>query len=142
ECNGNQYNWPANHLAGSNSGGPPMGAYLRLKSNVDISQAPPQAQIVLQAMKTYGCIIQENGTVGYLNGDANVGWDHTQLKWIRNSLTLNDLEFVDVSSLEISPNTAQASQSGPASISSISSALATVSAHHTNSAARAILRVD
>jgi hypothetical protein len=139
ECSSAKYRWPGNHTAGSASIGPPMASYLRLKAGFDISKATPQAKIVLQAMKTYGCIIQENGMHGYLNGDANTGWNSDDLHWIKSNVTLNDLEFIDVSSLEIAPNTAQANQpSGPASIASTTaSGTSAVAAHHTNSAARA-----
>ena len=136
------YFWPANHAAGSVSypAAPAMGAYMRLKANVDISQAPPQAKAILQALKTYGAFIHQNGSAGYLNGDANTGWVPEQLKWIRQNITLGQMEFVDVSSLMISPNTAQARQpSGGASSTSTGDQGSTTAAavHHTDSRPRA-----
>jgi hypothetical protein len=117
-----------------------MAAYLRLKSNFDISKATPQAKIVLQAMKTYGCVIQENGTVGYLNGDVNAGWNPDDLHWIKDNVKLSNLEFIDVSSLEIAPNTAQAVQpNGPGSLSGTNPSSTTTAAvvHHAHSGPRA-----
>ena len=140
-CNGNQYLWPGNHLAGSSSG-PPMASYLRLKRSFNISGATPQAKIVLQAMQTYGCILQENGSDAYINGDSNTGWNHDDLAWIKNNVTIGDLEFIDVASLEISPSTAQAQQPGsPAGItgdlSGSGTASAMISSHHMNCRPRA-----
>src|SRR5262249_53101606 len=140
ECSSAKYRWPGNHTAGSaGSNNPPMAAYLRLKANFDVSQATPQAKIILQAMKTYGCVIQENGTHGYLNGDVNTGWKPDDLHWIKDHVKLNNLEFITVSNLEIAPNTAQANQpSGPGSVASTgSSGMSVAAAHHTHSAARA-----
>lgn len=108
------YVWPANHQAGlaNQKLWPPMGQYLRLKASSAatlIPKAPPQAKIILQALATYGAIIQENGSDWYLNGDPNVNWNHSDLEWIKeNTVGNRDMEFIDVSALEIAPNTAQA----------------------------------
>src|SRR5258708_7223424 len=52
------YIYPARHYASSSDDPslPPMGLRVRLKASVDISGFPRQAQIVLQALKTYGMI--------------------------------------------------------------------------------------
>jgi hypothetical protein len=130
------YVWPANHQAGGSSSFPPMGTYMRLKASSAarlIPQAPPQSKIILQALATYGAITTQNSGSysGFLNGDSNAGWDPTDLHWIKDNAKISDLEVIDVSSLEISPSTAQASQgSGGASVPANAQ-------QHTSGAARA-----
>lgn len=55
---------PATHFCGNTSGEPPMGLRLRLKANFDISKFDPKTQVILKAMKFYGCIIADNGNDG------------------------------------------------------------------------------
>ncbi len=47
------YVWPARHYASSSTdpARPPMGARLRLKASFDVSSYPPQARVILQALK-------------------------------------------------------------------------------------------
>ena len=62
--------YPARHQAGSSSDPslPPMGLRVRLKRSFDISGFPRQARIVLQALKTYGMILADNGSPWYVTG--------------------------------------------------------------------------
>ncbi|MGH2512457.1 MAG: hypothetical protein ACRDGQ_07200, partial [Candidatus Limnocylindrales bacterium] len=55
---------PARHEAGSGSCSvePPMGLRVRLKASVDISGFPAQTRVILQALKTYGMILADNGS--------------------------------------------------------------------------------
>ncbi len=64
------YAYPARHYASSSDDPslPPMGLRVRLKAGVDISGFPPQARIVLQALKTYGMILADNGSSWYITG--------------------------------------------------------------------------
>ena len=50
---------------------PPMGARFRLKAEYDISGYPAQLQVILQAMKTYGMILADNGSDWYVSGAPN-----------------------------------------------------------------------
>ena len=68
---------PANHLAGSDTSAkdPPFGLRVRLKASVDISAAPPQAKVILTAMKKYGLILADSGSDWYIGGASSPSWD-------------------------------------------------------------------
>ena len=70
----NGYVFPASHRAGSTTGALPMGARLRLKASVDISTYSPHVQRLLQAMKTYGLIVADNGSDMYVTGTNDPRW--------------------------------------------------------------------
>jgi hypothetical protein len=100
--------WPARHDASNLTGSqyPPMGQRFRLKANYDISGLHPKVQIILQALKTYGMILADNGSPWFLSGVPDEGWDNgfetiiTQLHQVPGSA----FEAVDVSSLMVNPN--------------------------------------
>ena len=74
------YIWPARHEAGTaNASLPPMGLRLRLKASVDISQFPPMDQVILQALKTYGMIVADNGSPWFISGVPSSYWNNTTL---------------------------------------------------------------
>jgi len=101
----NQYIWPARHLT-SNSDDrniPPMGARFRLKASYDISAFPPEMQVILQAMKTYGIILADNGSPWFISGAPDERWDNDILHLL-DVLTGNDFEAVDVPSLMVDPD--------------------------------------
>jgi hypothetical protein len=50
------------------SGAPPRGARFRLKADYDISNFPSELQVILQAMKTYGIMLADNGSNWYVTG--------------------------------------------------------------------------
>jgi hypothetical protein len=72
---------PARHYASDNTSAdlPPMGMRVRLKADFDISGFPRQARIVLQAMKTYGMIVADNGSDWYVSGAPDKRWSDDQL---------------------------------------------------------------
>jgi hypothetical protein len=101
------YIWPARHQTSDPQAGiPPMGARLRLKADYDISNFPPEMQILLQAMKTYGIVLADNGSNWYVSGAPDEGWDNDMLHLL-DVLTGNDFEAVDTSSLQLDSNSAQ-----------------------------------
>jgi len=71
------YVYPARHWASSNTSVnlPPMGMRVRLKQNFDLSAFPAHAQVVLQALKTYGMIMADNGSNWYVSGVSDTRWD-------------------------------------------------------------------
>jgi hypothetical protein len=95
-----QYVYPARHDASSSDDPslPPMGLRVRLKASVDISHFPRQARIVLQALKTYGMIVADNGSNWYISGAPNPHWNNDDLHTI-GQITGSDFEVVDTSSL-------------------------------------------
>jgi hypothetical protein len=52
---------------------------VRLKAGFDITGFPRQARIVLQAMKTYGMIVADNGSDWYVSGAPDKRWSDDQL---------------------------------------------------------------
>jgi hypothetical protein len=100
------YLWPARHQAGSpNSSLPPMGLRLRLRSTFDVSGFAHDAQAILQAMKTYGVIVADNGSPWFISGVPDSRWNNDvlhQLDVVKGS----DFEAIDESSLMIDPNSA------------------------------------
>lgn len=104
----NTYVWPATHQASSLSGVqyPPMGQRFRLKANFDISGYSQEAQVILQAMKTYGIILADNGSSWYISGAPSESWDNDILHEMDNVLGSN-FEAVNVSSLMVNPLSGQ-----------------------------------
>jgi hypothetical protein len=95
-----QYVYPARHYASSSDDPslPPMGLRVRLKASVDISGYPKQARVVLQALKTYGMILADNGSSWYVSGAPDPRWSNDQLHTL-GRITGADFEVVDTSSL-------------------------------------------
>ncbi len=95
------YVYPARHDASSSDDPslPPMGLRVRLKADVDISGFPRQARIVLQALKTYGMILADNGSSWYITGAPSPGWSNDALHTL-GRITGSDFEVVDTSSLQ------------------------------------------
>jgi hypothetical protein len=90
------YVWPASHEAGDTPGAPPMGMRLRLKASVDISGFPADVRKMLQAMKTYGLIVADNGSDMYVTGTMDPGWDNGILNPAFHSITADDFEVVQL----------------------------------------------
>jgi hypothetical protein len=105
------YVWPARHYASDLTGSqyPPMGQRFRLKANFDISGFSPQARVILQALKTYGMILADNGSNWYISGAPHNGWDNDVLHEL-HQLTGSNFEAVDTSALMISADSGQARQ--------------------------------
>jgi uncharacterized repeat protein (TIGR01451 family) len=71
----NYFVYPASHQAGATAGAPPMGARFRLKASKDISSYAAYVQRLLQAMKTYGLIVADNGSNMFITGTYDTRWD-------------------------------------------------------------------
>jgi hypothetical protein len=101
--------WAARHQAGasSNPNLPPMGARFRLKANVDLSSFPKDVRVILQALKTYGLILADNGSNWYVSGTQDEAWDNDILSSI-SSVKGSDFEAVDISSLQVNPDSGEA----------------------------------
>ena len=105
------YVWPARHYASNLTGTnyPPMGLRLRLRADYDISGFPADIQVILQAFKTYGLILADNGSAWYISGVPDERWDNDMLHKM-DVITGANFEVVDTSSLMIDPNSGQAAQ--------------------------------
>jgi len=103
---------PENNQAWSRSGEfPDYSQRMRLKDSVDISSFGPEAKVVAIALKKYGVIITDRGSLGV---SLNVEQDSrfSSLDDL-HTLSLSDFEFVDESSLMINSSTAQVRTSSP-----------------------------
>ena len=93
----NRHIWPARHDAGdADASLPPMGLRVRLKASVDISRYGRQARVVLQALKTYGMILADNGSPWYISGASDPHFDDDDLHAL-GQITGADFEVVDAS---------------------------------------------
>lgn len=102
------YIWPARHqTADPQDGIPPMGARFRLKAEYDISSFPAEMQVLLQALKTYGIVLADNGSNWYVSGAPDEHWDNDMLHLL-DILTGDDFEAVDTSSMRVHDDSGQA----------------------------------
>ncbi len=88
---------PATHYASSNTSTnlPPMGMRVRLKAGVDISGYPAHVQVILQALKTYGMFVADNGSNWYLSGAPDSRWSDSELATI-SGIKGSDFEVVQM----------------------------------------------
>lgn len=100
-----EFIWPARHAASNDNDPalPPMGLRLRLKSSVDISGLPEEAQEIARAMQTYGLIVADNGSPWYISGTPDERWNDDALRAL-GELQGSDFEAVDTSSLMADPD--------------------------------------
>lgn len=103
------YVWPARHQAGASTdvGVPPMGQRFRLKAGVDVSAFSPVNRIILQALKTYGMFLADNGSDWFLSGVPDDRWDNDDLHKLQELIHGSDFEAVDSSSLMKNPDSGQ-----------------------------------
>lgn len=85
---------PATHWAArvNDASLPPMGMRVRLKAGFDITGYPPEAQVVLKGLKTYGMILADNGSDWFISGAPDPRW---------NDEAVNTLKKVKGSDLEV-----------------------------------------
>jgi hypothetical protein len=102
------YIWPARHYASLLTGAqyPPMGQRFRLRADFDVSGFSPDAQVILQALKTYGMILADNGSSWFISGAPDERWDNDVLHELHQVYGL-DFEAVDESSLMIDLDSGQ-----------------------------------
>jgi hypothetical protein len=105
----NTFVWPARHYASSLTGTeyPPMGQRFRLKNNYIVSGFSTDARVILDALKTYGMMLADNGSDMYLSGVPDERWDNDVLAELQ-TVEAADFEAVDVSSLMVDPDSGKA----------------------------------
>jgi hypothetical protein len=86
---------PARHWASSDTSPnlPPMGIRVRLKASFDISPYPASAKVILQALKTYGMFVADNGGNWFLSGAPDSRWNDEELNTLKQ-LKGSDFEVV------------------------------------------------
>jgi hypothetical protein len=94
--------WPARHdtSGGSTSAAAPaMGQLFRLRAGYPIpATLHAQSRAILQAMKTYGLYVADNGSDLYVQGEPSAAWDPAILDEVQ-AVTTADLEAVDTSGI-------------------------------------------
>jgi len=91
---------PARHFASSRTdpSQPPMGMRVRLKANVDISGFPPNVQVILRALKTYGMFLADNGSSFYVTGTHDMRWNDDEIGAMKQ-LRGRDFEVVKMGNI-------------------------------------------
>jgi hypothetical protein len=94
------YVFPARHYASHQTSPflPPMGMRVRLKAGYDISGFPPTARVILQALKTYGMILADNGSDWFLSGAPDSRWNSQDINTLKRVRGL-DFEVVQIEAL-------------------------------------------
>jgi hypothetical protein len=91
---------PARHFASSSNDRrlPPMGMRVRLKASFDTAHFPPQARVILEALKRHGMLLADNGGDWFLSGAPDPRWDDEQLATLKR-VKGRDLEVVRIGPL-------------------------------------------
>lgn len=86
---------PATHFASTSRDPdlPPMGLRLRLSDGFDITGFSPNVQVILRALKTYGMMVADNGSDGYISGAPDPRWDDDELREL-GRVRMRDFEVV------------------------------------------------
>jgi len=115
ETTDTRYLWPARHEAGSvsNPAYPPMGARFRLSARFHLpaSRCARPCQVVIQAMKTYGLILADNGSNWFFGGAADRRWTFTMVDQLKQ-IPARAFQAVDESCLMLRPNSGQTLPAG------------------------------
>jgi hypothetical protein len=93
---------PANHAASTSTdpNRPPMGMRVRLKSSYVIPAGfSPPTRAILQALKTYGMILADNGSNWFMSGAPDPRWNNSALKAELGQVRGADLEVVRMDGL-------------------------------------------
>jgi hypothetical protein len=109
------YTWPARHEAGAAStpADPPMGARFRLDARFHLprSRCPRPCQVVVQAMKTYGLILADNGGNWFFGGTADRRWTYAMVDQLKQ-IPASAFRAVDESCLMVARDSGRALQPG------------------------------
>jgi|SRR5215218_2019710 len=92
--------YPARHFASAltDPALPAMGQRIRLRQSFDASRFPPQARVILRALKAYGALVADNGSAWYVSGAPSPGWDDDDLHSL-GRVRGSDFEVVDTAGL-------------------------------------------
>lgn len=79
------YVTPARHFASRSNDPklPPMGMRVRLKASVTIDRFPPEARVILTALKRYGMLLADNGGDWFVSGAPDPRWDDEALATLK-----------------------------------------------------------
>ena len=94
---------PATHFASSNTSVnlPPMGMRVRLKASYVIPASfKPEVKAILQAMKTYGMLMADNGGNWFVSGAPDERWDNDALRTQLGAVKGSDFEVIRMDGLK------------------------------------------
>jgi hypothetical protein len=99
---------PASHWAANNSdpSAAVMGMRMRLKADYDISSFPPQAKVILTALKNYGMIMADNGSNLFLTGAPDDRWNNDDLTSLKQ-VPASAFEVIQMPAVQTAANVAQ-----------------------------------
>src|SRR5437773_6011599 len=97
----NGYVYPASHRAGSTAAALPMGARLRLKTNVGgqdpaLRTSDTNVQKIFRAMQKYGLMVADNGSDMYITGTFDTRWNNNILNPAFSLITASDFEVIEL----------------------------------------------
>ena len=75
-----------------------MGMRVRLKSSVDLSGYPANAQVILRALQKYGMFLADNGSPFYITGTHDMRWNDEELNSLKR-LHGRDFEVVKMGTI-------------------------------------------
>jgi hypothetical protein len=103
------FTWPGRHYASASTDPnlPPMGQRFRLRGSVDLTPFSEETRVFLTALKQYGMLLADNGGPWFVSGASDSRWSSTLVRELRH-ISGSDFEAVDVSSLIVNPNSAEA----------------------------------
>lgn len=93
---------PATHWASSNTSNtlPPMGMRVRLKASYQIpANFSSETKAILQAIKTYGMLVADNGSNWYISGAPDARWNNDKLVSELGSVKGSSFEVVRMDGL-------------------------------------------
>ena len=91
------YVHPATHHASSRTDPdlPPMGMRVRLKASYDLARFRGASRTILEALKTYGMFVADNGGDWFITGETNTAWDDDDLEQLK-TVPASSFEVVEV----------------------------------------------
>ena len=99
--------WPAVGSDGRSTdpNAPRMGAWLRLRSDADLSDLAPDARLIAEALQRHGAVVGDTTVPGsfVISGENDTRWNDDDLRTLRN-LHLGDFEVVDPTPMKVADN--------------------------------------
>jgi hypothetical protein len=106
--------WPAMATDGlaDDPDAPPMGTWLRLRADADLSGLGPQARVIAEGLQRYGLVLADTSNERFgLRGTADGRWDRADLATI-GRFSPQDFEVVDQAGIMVSPDSMAARPAG------------------------------
>jgi hypothetical protein len=108
------FTWPARATDGRSDdpAAPPMGAWLRLRKDADLSQLGPQARVIAEGLQRYGMVLSDTAGNFGIRGTPDARWERSDLRTLR-TLSGADFEVVDPSGIVVDPASMEVRPPGP-----------------------------